>query len=335
MTAVADPAATTADDTRRAAAAILRRRPDLLVFAGGDGTARDIVDVVGDALPLLGIPAGVKMHSAVFARSADDAGEAAARFLAAVSGARDRTVSDAHDPSARGGRHPGTHDAEIMDIDEDAVRAGRLSARLYGYARVPALKSFVQSAKSGPPLHDDAALAAACVEIARGVDPGRLTLFGPGTTTRRVLQAMGLDGTLLGVDAVIGGRVIGADLTERQILALLDRHPGEATIVVGVVGGQGALFGRGNQQLGPAVLARVGRDGIVVVASLEKLAALGGAGLFVDTGDPAVDRMLAGHIRVHTGPGMTSIARIDAAAAVGAAGPQAAAGAASPNKTAA
>ncbi|WP_205648575.1 ATP-NAD kinase family protein [Acuticoccus kandeliae] len=291
---------TTAEDTRRLAAALLKARPDLILFAGGDGTARDVFDIVGGDIPLIGIPAGVKMHSAVFARTPDAAGEAAARFV--ESGERR------------------THDAEIMDIDEAGLREGRVGAELYGYAASPRLGGFMQNAKSGPAHHDDAALDAAAREVARRLDPSRLTFVGPGTTTRRVLRALGHEGTLLGIDAVADGRLIGTDLTAGQIKTLLDGTT-RAGLVLGVIGGQGCLLGRGNQQLSPEILRRIGLGNITILAALEKLAALNCGGLFVDTGDLDLDRALAGYRRVHTGPGMTSITRIDAASTL--AGPAA------------
>ena len=191
-----------------------------------------------------------------------------------------------------------------------ALRAGRISARLFGYASVPHERRLLQNAKAGPPGGDDGALAAACSRIAAELEPGVLYLFGPGTTTRMVLAALGLEGTLLGVDAVRDGRLVGTDLSEQAILALLD---GPARIVVGVTGGQGFLFGRGNQQLGPKVLRRVGRENVLAVASAAKLLALAPRRLLVETGDPAVDAMLAGWLRVRTGPDQTVLMRVEAA----------------------
>jgi predicted polyphosphate/ATP-dependent NAD kinase len=282
---------TTAADTRAAAAELARRAVDLILFAGGDGTTRDIHDVVGDRLPILGIPTGVKMHSAVFATTPENAGDVAASFVAA------------------GPRAP-LREAEIVDVDEDAVRAGTISTRLYGAARVPDDRLRVQAMKARSAPSDEPELDAVCRQIATTMDPRRVYVLGPGTTTRRVMRHLGVPKTLLGVDAVRGGRLIGADLGERELLELLGGEA--ATLVVGVVGGQGALFGRGNQQLSPAVIGRVGVENIEVVAGLRKLLALDPPWLRVDTGDPQLDATLAGYRRVHVAPNRTLVYKVAA-----------------------
>jgi predicted polyphosphate/ATP-dependent NAD kinase len=146
--------------------------------------------------------------------------------------------------------------------------------------------------------------------LAAAVDlQSELTLFGPGTTTEAVLRRLGQHGTLLGVDAVRDGEVVFRDLDEAGLLTLLDAHD-DVALVVGVVGGQGALFGRGNQQLSPAVLRRIGRDRIQILASAEKLHTLDPPWLRVDTGDEALDAELCGYVRVHTGPGRTTVMKV-------------------------
>jgi predicted polyphosphate/ATP-dependent NAD kinase len=275
------PGASGAADTRAVAAAMARAPVDLLLFAGGDGTARDILSAVGDRVPVLGVPAGVKMHSAVFGATPENAGSLAALFLAGGSATRLR-------------------EAEVMDLDEAAIREDRLSARLYGYASSPYERLLVQNAKSGSVAGEDAALEAACRRVAARMRPGCLYIVGPGTTTRRVMAALSLPSTLLGVDAVLDGAVVGSDLDEQALLGLMEGR--EARIVVGVLGGQGSLFGRGNQQISAEVIRRVGRDGIIVVTTVAKLVALETGSLRVDTGDVEVDTMLAGYLRLHTGP---------------------------------
>jgi predicted polyphosphate/ATP-dependent NAD kinase len=279
---------TDAGDTRDAAAEILRRGVDLLLFAGGDGTARDIHDAVDRRLPLVGVPSGVKMHSGVFAATPEAAGRVAAAFL------RDKA------------RLP-LREAEIADVDEAAVHVGRVATRLYGSALVPAEPRLMIAAKAS--VSRSGAVDAACRAIAGDMEPGRLYLLGPGTTTAAVSAALGLEATLLGVDAVYDGRLVGADLDEAGILALLDRH-GDARLVLGVVGGQGSLLGRGNQQLSPRVLRRIGRGGLVVVADAAKLLALHPPRLRVDTGDDELDGELSGYLRVHVAPGRTMLMNV-------------------------
>jgi predicted polyphosphate/ATP-dependent NAD kinase len=282
--------ATTAEDTRAVAAEMLRYGVDLILFAGGDGTARDIFETVGTKVPILGVPTGVKMHSAVFATNPENAGDVAARFLA---GPKEAVR---------------LREAEILDIDELSRQSSRYSARLHGYARVPYERSRVQHAKMAAPYDADVALDALCREIADALQPGCLYLFGPGTTTQRIMRYARIEGTLLGIDAVCDGRAVGLDLHERAILALIEGRPTQ--IIIGIVGGQGCLFGRGNQQISGEIIKRVGRDRILVVSSLHKLLALNDQCLFADTGDSEADSLLAGYLRVEVGPARSVICKV-------------------------
>jgi predicted polyphosphate/ATP-dependent NAD kinase len=273
-----DAEETTPEDTRAAARAMAERHVDLILYAGGDGTTRDIVDAIGTTVPIIGIPTGVKMHSATFATTPEAAADVAAAHLGAAA--------------------PRCRDAEVLDVDEHALREGIVSSRLYAVACVPEDDGRRVQAPKARSLPGTPALDALCRAIAAECEG--LVIFGPGTTTQRVLAHLGHDGTLLGVDAVDGGAVVGRDLTEEQLLELLEDR--RARLVVGVVGGQGALFGRGNQQLSPAVLRRIGLDRIDVVGAEEKLLSLDPAALRVDTGDPALDAELAGFRRVRVAP---------------------------------
>jgi predicted polyphosphate/ATP-dependent NAD kinase len=293
---------TTAADTEAAARALRDAGVELLLFAGGDGTARNIFDAVGDSVAVLGIPAGVKIHSAVFANTPAAAGDLAALYL---QGRREALR---------------LREAEVMDIDEEAFRQGRVSARLYGYLRVPYRRTLVQSAKAGGVAGDAAELAGVAHDVVNDMPPATLYLLGPGTTTRAIVEALGQPKTLLGVDAVRDRKLVGVDLSEAQIVALLDRYGGgepdgpapQARIVITVIGGQGHIFGRGNQQLSPAVIRRVGTDHVIVVATQTKLLSLGGGPLLVDTGDPALDAELGGYTKVVTGLGERIMYRVGA-----------------------
>jgi predicted polyphosphate/ATP-dependent NAD kinase len=285
---------TMAADTRQLALRLAEVPVDLLLVAGGDGTARDVAAAVGLRVPVLGIPAGVKMHSAVFATSPVSAGALAAAFLAS---ARRRT-----------------EEREVLDLDEAAYRRGEVAPRLHGYLRTPVDRA-VQTRKA-PAAPDDAAAAAGIAErFAGAMVPGVRYVLGPGTTLRAVAERLGLPKTLVGIDVVEigtdGPRVVAADVGERELLAALGG--GRAKIVVAPVGGQGFLLGRGNQPLSPAVLRAAGADPLLIVATPGKLAALGGRPLLVDTGDPDLDRSLEGYVRVITGARETAVARLAAA----------------------
>ncbi len=276
------PPPTRGSDTVEAAGIMAGRGVDLLVFAGGDGTARDVATAVGETVPTLGIPGGVKIHSAVFAQSPSRAGELLADFVA--------------------GRVKEFHPAEVMDIDEEAFREGRVEARLFGYLSVPLAPRAMQVRKSGRHRNSRSSeLQEAAEAVVETMKDGDLYFLGSGSTVRAVSERLDLEGTLLGVDAVLNGRLVGKDVTENEILKLIGNHGGEAFIVVSPIGGQGFLFGRGNQQFSPSVLRSVGKERIRVVATPDKMEELFGRPLLVDTGDAALDRELSGYYPVIIG----------------------------------
>jgi predicted polyphosphate/ATP-dependent NAD kinase len=273
------PGETTPEDTMNAAREMLRLHVDLLLFAGGDGTARDIYNAIGGELPALGIPAGVKIHSAVFGASPISAGDLAASYLR--------------------GKVSNLREAEVMDIDEEAVRQGVVSARLYGYLKVPFQRRLLQGLKTPSSPGERAAMASIAADVVSNMEDGWLYIIGPGTTTRAITSRLGLDKTLIGVDVVAEGELVAADVNESQLLELLEGL--KAKIVVTPIGGQGYIFGRGNQQISPKVIEKVGQENILVVSTTGKIHSLRGRPLWVDTGDRAVDEMLSGYTRVITG----------------------------------
>jgi predicted polyphosphate/ATP-dependent NAD kinase len=271
--------ATIPEDTMKAAQLMAEKKVDLILFAGGDGTARNIYSAIGLDIPVLGIPAGVKIHSAVYAINPRSAGEVARLYLQ--------------------GKVVNMREAEVMDIDEDAFRQGRVNARLYGYLRVP-VERRVQSVKSGA-RSEQAEVQGMAADVVAGMEKDVLYIIGPGTTTRNIMDRLNLPNTLLGVDVVLNRELKASDVSEKKLYSLVSEHKGESRIVVTAIGGQGHVFGRGNQQISPRIIRKVGKDNILVVASRDKLVALQPHPLLVDTGDPELDQELSGYVRVTTG----------------------------------
>lgn len=269
---------TTAEDTKKAAKEMLHTNVDLILFAGGDGTARDVYDAIGGEMPVLGIPTGVKIQSAVFAINPKSAGELTVSYLRGECDVRE---------------------AEVMDIDEEAVRRGIVVPKLYGYLKIPFQKRLVQGAKVPSSSGDKEAMEAIALEVTDRMKDDCLYIIGPGTTTRAILSKMGLNKTLIGVDVVFRGSLIGTDVNEKQLLELIKNH--KAKMIVTPIGGQGYIFGRGNHQISAEVIKKVGRDNILVIATPEKIHSLGGRPILVDTGSREVDEMLKGYVRVITG----------------------------------
>lgn len=266
-------------DTRAAAEIMLGEKVDLIIFAGGDGTARDIYDAVGDRAVVAGIPAGVKIHSPVYARNPSKAGELAKLYLE--------------------GKITKVEETEVLDIDEHAYRAGRVRTNLYGFLKIPFERKYVQNRKAGTPMSEKAGQNVISLDIIDNMEKGVYYIIGPGTTTRPIMENLELPYSLLGVDVVMNKRLVILDATERELLEITDGNVSK--LVITPIGGQGYLFGRGNQQISPAVLKGLGKKNIIVIATKQKISELHGAPFLVDTGDDKTDKMLTGYIRVTTG----------------------------------
>ncbi|MGQ9679765.1 MAG: ATP-NAD kinase family protein [Candidatus Bathyarchaeia archaeon] len=277
-------AVSTAEDTRAAAERMAEEDAKLILFAGGDGTVVDIVESVDAKIPLLGIPAGVKMFSGVFASTPIAAAQVLVGFLKGEANLVER---------------------EVMDVDEDAYRSGRLSASLKGYAITPVVQNLVLSEKSVVQADEEAMKEAIATRIMESMRRDATYILGPGSTVAKVAELIGVEKTLLGVDVVRGLKLVAKDADEKAILKSLKN---EAWIILSPLGGQGSLLGRGNQQISPTVLRRVGLDRIIIIATPSKLQCL--KYLTVDTGDPELDSLLKGYRRVIIGRHEEKVLRV-------------------------
>jgi predicted polyphosphate/ATP-dependent NAD kinase len=272
-------AKTNPQDTEAAAREMLAQGVDMILFAGGDGTARNICAVVADKVPVLGVPAGCKIHSGVYAITPKAAGRVVEMLV------RGELVTLA--------------DANVMDIDEVAFRQGTVKAKRYGEMQVPSELRYVQSVKNGGKEADELVLADLAAYVISEMDENEQYIMGSGSTVAAIMAELGLENTLLGVDLVKDHTLIGQDMTASQLFDIAGTCP--TKLVITLIGGQGHIFGRGNQQLSPALIRMIGRENIIIVATKTKLQALNGRPLIADTGDESLDDELSGYIRVITG----------------------------------
>lgn len=272
---------TTANDTENTVVSLLNQNIDLLLFAGGDGTARNICHVAGEQCPVLGIPAGCKIHSGVYAVTP----KAAGRIVEMMVTNQLVTLTE----------------ADVMDIDESLFREGVVKAKRYGEMQIPAELRYVQAVKSGGKESDELVLQDIAADIINKMED-ELFIIGSGSTTAFLMEELGLDNTLLGVDLVKEQDLLESDLTEPQLWQLIEEHKKDGLkLVITLIGGQGHIFGRGNQQLSPRIIRAVGKENIIIIATKTKLTALNSRPLIADTGDSDLDQYLSGYLPVTTG----------------------------------
>ena len=267
-----------ARDTQAVVKHLLDEALDLLLFAGGDGTARDVYSVADENMPVLGVPAGVKIHSGVYGITPHASGMVVKMLL--------------------DGELVSLMSADVMDIDEVAFRKGTVRAKRYGEMLVPAEPRYIQAVKMGGIEIDELVLTDIAAEVIDNMED-ELYIIGSGSTVAAVMSELQLENTLLGVDLVQDRQVIGADLGARQLLDMTKDQP--VKLVITLIGGQGHILGRGNQQLSSELIKRVGKDNIIILSTKTKLKALEGRPLIVDSGDPELDKDLCGYYRVITG----------------------------------
>ncbi|MEA3500873.1 MAG: ATP-NAD kinase family protein [Candidatus Marinimicrobia bacterium] len=267
---------TNADDTKKIIREMVEKAIDLLIFVGGDGTARDVYDILGLKIPVVGIPSGVKMFSPIFALSTFAAAEI-------INNESKQLI-----------------EKEVLDIDEEAFREGKLGAKLYGYLKVPKNPNLLQGKKESSNVSKPEKISKEEIAqyIFEKIENDVLYILGPGTTLETIANKIGVEKSLLGIDAVCNGKLVGRDLNEKNLMDLIEKYD-KIKIIVTPIGGNGFIFGRASKQFTPKVLKLIGKENVIVVATEDKISRL--ECLRVDTGDTETDNNLKGHFKVITG----------------------------------
>ena len=279
---------TTPEDTEAAVQALVAEHVDIILFAGGDGTARNVCQQVSNLssqIAVLGIPAGCKIHSGVYAVTPKAAGRVIELMVS------NQLVS--------------LMTADVMDIDESLVRQGIVKAKRFGEMTIPSELRYIQAVKSGGKESDELVLQDIAADVIDNMDD-EIFIIGSGSTTEFIMTELALDNTLLGVDIIQHQAVLFHDITETKLWQFLteqqQKNPQQAIkLVITLIGGQGHIIGRGNQQLSPRILRLIGKENIIIVATKTKLLALNEKPLIVDSGDEALDQELSGFMPITTG----------------------------------
>ena len=275
------PSETNAEDTQKAAKAIINKQVDLLVFVGGDGTARDIYSAIGSAQTVLGLPAGVKMHSAVFAVTPK-----------AVASVIDSMMSR---------RLVAARMAEVRDIDEDAFAKGQVKTRYFGEMQIPDDQLLVQSVKCSGLLDDEIMLDELCAYLVETLEQDTLYILGSGGTLKHLKASLGIEQpTLLGVDVWYNSEVVCYDAHEHQLFELIQQYE-NVKIILSIIGGQGIVLGRGNQQISARLIEQAGIGSLQFISTQSKILALNGRALMVDSGSDSLNQRLAGFHKIICG----------------------------------
>lgn len=274
-----------AQDTVAATKALINESVDIILFAGGDGTARNIADALqqigAEQQVVLGVPSGVKMHSGVYAITPEAAGEILLCLL------KKQLVN--------------IQACDVRDIDEAAFREGKVKTRLYASLYAPLLPQFLQQVKNSGAAQDELVKLDIANYLIDNLLDDALYIIGPGSTTKVFLEQLGVEGSLLGVDVILNRELIAADVSAQQLRELIAHHRGDVHLMITAIGGQGHIIGRGNQQLAPDILRAIPRQNIHIVATKEKIVSLKNRPLLVDSNDPDLDKSFSGYQSVLVG----------------------------------
>lgn len=301
---VGNAKSTSSIETRLAVMKMMEKDVDLILFSGGDGTARDIYSALKDhasedpfpedpsqpdnsseshssenQIPVLGIPTGVKIQSSVFAISPIHAGQLCVSFI------KNEGVA--------------VKEGEVIDLDEENYRKGIINTKLFGYLKTPFKKDFIQNMKSGTPKNEQYLQEAIAHDMSERMDDSMIYLIGPGTTTKALTDHLKINGSLLGVDVVQGKNIISTDVNYQEIKQLIKGK--RVKLIITPIGGQGFILGRGNQQFTPEILGDIDKENIFILATTQKLLTLQGRPFLIDTGDARINEKLSGYYKVITG----------------------------------
>ena len=286
---------TDANDTSQLVASLIDSDIDLLIYAGGDGTTRDVVAALSQygrpELPIIGVPTGVKMHSGCFASSPKAAAEVLSSWLEG-----DLLLSS----------------TEVLDLDEDLYREGKWVVRLYAEAITPASPRWMQGSKMRVEASGEEEVIQGLAEHVREtlIDDQMMIIWGSGGTLRTIGGILGFELNTLGIDITLGTNIVASDLNEKEILAALEGHQGDVILLLSPMGGQGFLIGRGNLQLSPDVLRMIGVDRVLGIVTPAKMLTL--RSLRVETGDPEMDERFSKkkYLKVLQGYRTTRVLRV-------------------------
>lgn len=269
-----------AEDTKALMKQLQQQSLDLVLFIGGDGTARNLYEVYDDQQCVLGVPAGVKIHSGVYANSAESAGLLINELME--------------------GKMLSVIEADVVDIDEQAFRQGVVKARKYGYLQIPSSLQYVQAVKNGNIEVEELVLEDIAAEVIESMEDDTYYVIGSGSTCAYIMNQLNLKNTLLGSDIIYQEALLKSDAVEQDLIDLLESGV-KVVFIMTLIGGQGHILGRGNHQISPKVIRLAGWKQFQIIATKAKLEGLNGRPLQVDSGDLELDHELFGRKKVITG----------------------------------
>ncbi len=273
---VGNSAITTRNDTILSVKEFIRNNVNIIVFVGGDGTARDVYEGLkgNEKIPILGIPAGVKMHSGVFASTPEAGALLLSKFLKG-----EATIVE----------------GEILDVDEEEYRKGRYVVKLYYITLTVAGDNLLAPSKDEI-SYEEAELEEIADYVIENMENDIFYILGPGSTVKYIEKKLGINNTnFLSVDIVKNKQLIKSNANYFDLLDLT----GELKIILTPIGRQGFILGRGNQEIGPRLLHKINKNDIIIISPLKKIYTIDC--LRIDTGDKFIDEKFSGVYNIIVG----------------------------------